>query len=94
VSACEFHVYDPAVVLSAAQSAGVTTHPSALAALAQADALVVMTPWKEFSAIIPADIRARLKGTLVIDPFGALDGNACRAAGLRHRQLGKPATLA
>jgi UDPglucose 6-dehydrogenase len=94
VPACEFHVYDPAVVLSAAQSAGVTTHPSALAALAQADALVVMTPWKEFSAIIPADIRARLKGTLVIDPFGALDGNACRAAGLRHRQLGKPATLA
>ena len=94
VPACEFHVYDPAVVLPAPHSSGVTVHPSALEALTQADALVVMTPWKEFSAIAPADLRARLKGNLVIDPFGALDGNACRAAGLRHRQLGKTATLA
>ena len=69
-------------------------HAQALDALVQADALVVMTPWKEFSRIPATEIRARLKGPLVIDPFGALDGHACRAAGLRHWQLGKPATLA
>lgn len=94
VPACEFHVYDPAVVLPPAQRHDLTVHDRALEALTQADALVVMTPWKEFSAVAPAEIRARLKGPLVIDPFGALDGNACRAAGLRHWQLGKPATPA
>lgn len=94
VPACEFHVYDPAVALPSAPHGSVTVHPRALDALAQADALVVMTPWKEFSHVAASEIRARLKGTLVIDPFGALDGNACRAAGLRHWQLGKPAALA
>lgn len=89
--ACEFHVYDPAVPLPSSGSGRATGHARALDALAHADALVVMTPWKEFSAVAPAEIRARLQGILVIDPFGALNGDACRAAGLRHWQLGKPA---
>jgi len=83
------HAYDPAAKLAGVAFSRVTVHPNALATLDDADALVVMTPWKEFSLIPPAEIRKRMPGTLVIDPFGMLSRDACVRAGLRHIQLGR-----
>jgi len=34
-------------------------------------ALVIMTPWREFSSYSPAQIRDGWRAELVIDPFGA-----------------------
>ncbi len=89
LTGCEIHAYDPSAVLDAGMLPNLTLHGSAMDALAGADALAVMTPWKEFSAFSGDDIKSRMKGTLVVDPYGALDAGACAAAGLRHLQIGR-----
>lgn len=80
--------YDPVARIDPEKFPQVRLTESALQALDQADALVIMTPWKEFSAIPVSEIRARLTGRLVIDPYGVLDPRACVAAGLRQMRLG------
>jgi len=79
---------DPAARLPAEGCGHVTVTADPLDALAGTDALVVMTPWKHYAAIAPAEIGRRLKGRLVIDPHAVLDEKACRAAGLDYHRLG------
>jgi UDPglucose 6-dehydrogenase len=78
-----FTAYDPQVRVPEIPQA-----PTALEACRDADALVIMTPWKEFSVIAPTAIKAVLRGQVVIDPFGTLPATACQAAGFAHHQLG------
>ena len=85
---CEFRAYDPEAKINPAEFPRVSISPTALESLAQADALLIMTPWKEFAGVSPEEIRSRLGGNLVIDPHGMLDHRACLAAGLRHLRLG------
>lgn len=84
--------YDPQVELGASQRESLGSQfrqvSSALEACAGADALVILTPWKEFSEIAPAEIAAKLKGRLVIDPLAVLDVVACRKAGLKQIRMG------
>jgi UDPglucose 6-dehydrogenase len=61
---------------------------SSLEAAEGADALLVMTPWKEFSQVSLDRVRTAMKGLIVIDPYGALDGPACRKLGFHYHQLG------
>jgi len=79
---------DPAAKLPGTGCDHVTVADNPLAVLEGADALVVMTPWKLYAGISAADIQARLKGKLVIDPNAILDEKACRAAGLDYHRLG------
>jgi UDPglucose 6-dehydrogenase len=83
----DIRVYDPVVPASAAPHA-VTGAKDALDACAGADALLIMTPWKEFRALDAAAIAKTLRGRIVIDPYRVLDGAKVRAAGLRHLTLG------
>jgi UDPglucose 6-dehydrogenase len=53
-----------------------------------------MTPWKEFRELDPAAMAKRMEGRVVIDPYRLLDPAKCRAAGLRHHVLGRPAEVA
>lgn len=80
-------VFDPVVPASAAP------HPVAggadpLDACRGADALLLMTPWREFKALDPAAIARAMRGRTVIDPYRVLDGAKARAAGLRYLTLG------
>lgn len=84
------HAYDPQVVLETPHPAHVTQARSALEACRGADALVVMTPWREFSGIDVAAVREQLAGRVIIDPFGALDRQRCLSLGLVHLRLGSP----
>ncbi len=86
----EISTYDPLVPASALEHARVRPATSALDACSDADALVIMTPWQEFRELKPVDLAQRLRGRLVIDPFGVLDRNLCREAGLDHQLLGSP----
>jgi UDPglucose 6-dehydrogenase len=61
---------------------------SAADACEGADALIVMTPWDEFARIDLADVKTRLRGRLVIDPFGCIDATQARALGLAYHRLG------
>lgn len=83
--------YDPMVSLNGAAGPRVLQTASALEACRGADALVIMAPWPEFSAVKPAQIREHMRGDLLIDPFGAVDGRQWTALGGRYFRLGAPA---
>ncbi len=82
-------VYDPVVPASAAGD-DVVGASSALEAITGADALVIMTPWPEFKNLKPAEIKGRMNGRAVIDPYRMLDGREVEAAGLDYAALGMP----
>jgi UDPglucose 6-dehydrogenase len=86
---CRFAAYDPAAKVDALLYPNLSVRAAALETLAGADALVIMTPWREFSAIAPSEVRRRMAGSLVIDPFGTLGRAECAAAGLRCLQIGR-----
>ncbi|PYM80615.1 MAG: GDP-mannose dehydrogenase [Candidatus Rokuibacteriota bacterium] len=82
--------YDPVVATRAVSHERLVQAASALEACAGADGLAIMTPWTEFRTLAPAAIAQRLRGRVVIDPYGVLATDACRAAGLEHVRLGSP----
>jgi len=82
-------VYDPIVSSSAVANPRCHGAASELEACEGADAVTIMTPWAQFAKLVPAEIAKRLRGKLVLDPYGLLDATACRAADLFYMTLGK-----
>ena len=84
-------IYDPAVHVATlpAESRLVA---SALEA-AEADVLLVLTEWHEFSCIDPVEVSSRLRRRIVIDGRNVLDGDRYRAEGLHYQGVGRPRTL-
>ena len=86
---CNIRVFDPIV------SNSVVNHPrcygasSAMDACQDADAVVIMTPWKEFSALRSNDIVEMLRGKLIIDPYGVLEMNKIDDLNVEYVTLGK-----
>lgn len=80
--------YDPQAMLDRPDWTHVRQVATALDVCQGADALVIMTPWSEFSSIDVARIREHLAGRLIIDPHGVLPASHCEALGLRHVRLG------
>ena len=81
-------VFDPAVSSEVVKHPRFYAAPTALEACRGADALVIMTPWKEFSQIDPSALAKALSGKTVIDPYGILDRVCCMAKGLEYFTLG------
>jgi UDPglucose 6-dehydrogenase len=80
--------YDPQASIEPRSLPNLTLSNSALDACRGTDALIVMTPWPEFSSIEPTRIRQAMAGKVIIDPFGALDRQACNQAGFSYHRLG------
>ncbi len=91
LESCPKTAFDPLVKLDPARYSCLQLAATPLAACHGAEALIVMTPWREFSLVAPAQIRSALKGTVVIDPFGALNRAACVECGLSYYRLGASA---
>jgi len=89
LSGVRIAAYDPAVNWQDAELAYVKHAHAPLEACADADAVAIMTPWREFRDLAPSDIAAAMRGKLVVDPYRMLDDGACAAAGLDHRVLGR-----
>ena len=81
--------YDPAVGKDLA-GAKVNRVQSALEALDAADVLLVMTPWPEFKTIATSDLIERMKGRIVIDPYGILNETELIREGFQYVTLGRP----
>ena len=81
-------VFDPVVPASAAPNPHCYGAKSELDACEGADALVVMTPWPQFSRLNAAEVAHRMHGKIVIDPYAMLNANESRAAGLKRLTLG------
>lgn len=65
--------------------------PTALGALENADALLVLTEWPEFGLVSPWAIAAQLRRAVVVDGRNVLDPVLMVAAGLRYRGVGRAA---
>ena len=82
----EVVVYDPVAEFSGLSSfVNRVDHP--MTVFDDADAVVVMTPWSEFSGLPLDDIAERMAGDLVVDPYRVFAKKSCLAVGLRHVSL-------
>ena len=68
---------------------GVDFADSPLEAVADADAVVLVTEWPEFIELDWGEVARRCAGTLVIDGRNALDADAVRGAGLLYEGIGR-----
>jgi len=84
--------YDPQVSLASDRvGPNFVQTDSALAACDGADALAVMTPWREFSGVDINGLRELMKGRVIVDPYGILPGRQAVEAGFSYFNLGSPA---
>ncbi|MCE9520535.1 MAG: nucleotide sugar dehydrogenase [Verrucomicrobia bacterium] len=88
LSHCRIQAHDPAAIISPFDFPHVKICAAPQGALDGADTLLIMTPWQQYSAIPTAEIKARLKGRLVIDPYAALNEQDCRSLDLTYHRLG------
>jgi UDPglucose 6-dehydrogenase len=86
--------YDPVAMDEAKRALGAVPHvayaASPMAAVEGADALVVVTEWKEFRSPDFDAIRAKLKSPLLFDGRNLYDPEQVRAAGLEYFAIGPP----
>jgi len=81
--------YDPVAEEEAAPLLpNVEMRKSAVEALEDADAAVLVTEWPEFAELDWADVAKRMKKALVVDGRNFLDAEAIRAAGLTYEGIG------
>ncbi len=83
-------VYDPVAEHEARSLIrGVHFATDALDAVQSADALVLVTEWKEFLELDWSQVADRMAGSLVLDGRNALDAGAVTAAGLTYEGIGR-----
>jgi UDPglucose 6-dehydrogenase len=86
--------YDPTAIgeLNAVQRerlAGLQLRSSAIDAVDGADVAVVLTEWPEFASLDLPKVADVMRGDAVVDCRNLLDGQQCRAAGLRYDGVGR-----
>ncbi|HEV7453671.1 MAG TPA: UDP-glucose/GDP-mannose dehydrogenase family protein [Candidatus Saccharimonadales bacterium] len=85
--------YDPEAIKNVKRlyPTEITYAASATEALQGADALIVVTEWKEFIAVEPAAMRDTLASPLVFDGRNVFDPQVMTDAGLTYISIGRPA---
>jgi UDPglucose 6-dehydrogenase len=91
LSGVAVQAYDPQVALPDLGRAECRQCATPLETCAGADALVVMTPWPVFAEVDLAQVRGALRGRLLVDPFGCLDGGRATDLGFAYFKLGDSA---
>lgn len=91
--------FDPVAMVEACRRlgtdrAGLGYADSAIAALADADALVLVTEWSEFRLVPAADIAANLRRPVVFDGRNIWNPKEMADAGVEYFPIGRPRTLA
>ena len=82
--------YDPIAEEQASRLlSGLELADSALAAVADADAVVLVTEWPEFLELDWGEVARAMRGTVVIDGRNALDDGAIETAGLTYEGIGR-----
>jgi UDPglucose 6-dehydrogenase len=82
--------YDPIAEAEARRLIpGVEFAGGALDAVRDADAVVLVTEWREFSELDWTEVASAMRGTLVVDGRNALDAKAIVDAGLSYEGVGR-----
>ncbi|HYL26494.1 MAG TPA: UDP-glucose/GDP-mannose dehydrogenase family protein [Candidatus Nitrosotalea sp.] len=79
--------YDPAI--ESAELPGSTALARSAMEAANADALLVLTEWPEFSEVDPAALAVSLRRRIVVDGRNVLDGERFARCGIRYRGVGR-----
>jgi len=80
--------YDP-FVLGVPEACGLSLAASAYGAADQADAVVIATQWPEFMGLDFDKLRARMRGTMLLDGRNCVDAKAVGASGLSYQGTGR-----
>ncbi len=80
--------HDP-LVTSVPGCPEVVLAPDPYSAAERADAVVLVTEWPDYLALDLGELRARMRGDLVLDGRNLLDPAAVAAAGLRYEGIGR-----
>ncbi|HLW53697.1 MAG TPA: UDP-glucose/GDP-mannose dehydrogenase family protein [Candidatus Angelobacter sp.] len=88
---CEIAVYDPAAMQRAGEVLGdsVTYAKDSYAAMEGADALLILTEWREFAGLNLAQVRASLRYPIVLDGRNLYSPEAMTNAGLNYYSVGR-----
>jgi UDPglucose 6-dehydrogenase len=88
---CEIVAYDPAAMERAQQILGnkISYAADAYAAAEGADALLILTEWKEFTALDLARIKRQLRSPLVLDGRNLFTRAEMAEAGLNYHSIGR-----
>ena len=81
-------VFDPVVPASVAPNPRCHGAESEFEACEGADALAVMTPWSQFKNLDPHEVAKCMRDRVILDPYGVLNAEAYRDAGLSYHTLG------
>lgn len=81
-------VHDPVVPASVVPFAKGCATP--LGCADGTDALVIATPWPQFRDLPIAELKRRMSGRILVDPYRLLDGRAAAEAGFSYYALGIP----
>jgi UDPglucose 6-dehydrogenase len=82
--------YDPVAEEQARKLvSGITFAASPMDAVAEADAAVLVTEWRELVELDWKQVASAMRGNLVIDGRNALDPDAVRSAGLLYEGIGR-----
>jgi len=87
----DVRAHDPVVPASAAPHAKASTDARSCAA--DADVLILATPWPEYRELRIEDLARLMTGRVLIDPFRLLDGAVAARAGFEYHALGMPPLL-
>jgi UDPglucose 6-dehydrogenase len=79
--------YDPAV--GTHPIPGVATASTALAAVRDADVLVIATEWPEFADVDLASVKGAMRGLAVVDARNLLDPEAVTLLGMSYTGIGR-----
>src|SRR5690606_36634091 len=82
--------FDPEAAAEAERRLGkrIAYAETALDALQDADALVLVTEWSEFRHVDPAEVKARLRNPIVFDGRNVFDPARMRQAGFVYHGIG------
>lgn len=83
--------HDPAIKVSADEIRGVELADSAEAAMSGADVSVLATPWPEYRALTPAQVRRAMKQPRMIDPTHFLAAGLARDPAIAYVAAGRAA---
>lgn len=91
VQGAEVRVTDPHAIENARRThPGLTYLASLDEAVEGADLVLLLTEWREYVSLDPADLAKQVRTPVVIDGRNALDPQAWRDAGWTYRGLGRP----
>lgn len=85
-----FVVHDPVVSADVVPHARVETGDDPLSILADAEALLILTPWPQYRALTADAVARNMRGRIVVDPYSVLGQKAAKEAGLDYYCLGAP----